>query len=472
MANNSFEWLKLDNAGKVFPGQNTNQWSNVFRMSIELKSEIDPDILKAALDRTLIRIPYFKVRIRNGLFSNYFEVNEMDCPVNKDIKNPCYRINFKENNGYLFRVYYHNCRISVDVYHALCDGYGASVFLSTLAGEYLRLKGHSISHNSFVLDTNEAPKAEELEDAYARYSSPSAKCNLLETPAYHVKGTRLPLYMGNFTTVTIPFHQLHRISKGYGVTVTEFLAAVMLDIHYQKQLRQGKSKKDVSVQIPVNLRKAFPSESLRNFVICLSVKIEPSKRNYTFEEILQSVSLQLREINNTDYLHAYITQTVNLQTRTLRFVPLAVKNSAIKISFSFGAEYSTSVLISNFGAVKLPEDMSEHVERFFFFTGPGLVNPARCGVISFGDKLVYSFSNCCLESDIEEEFMKRLALMGIPLTVETNRKNSFGEIEGVTVGDPNAFSDRAFIPMKKDKTAGSKNSSISPSEKLKRSILS
>lgn len=471
MRKNSFEWIRLDNAGKIFPGQNMRRWSNVFRLGVQLKEEINPEILKEALEITLRRIPGLKVRMRKGFFWNYFEANDMECPVNPDIKNHCYRINFKENNGYLFRVYYHNCRISIDVYHALCDGYGAVVFLSTVAGEYLRLKGHSISHNSFVLDTSEEPKAEEFEDAYARYSSPEARCDLLETPAYHKKGTRLPLYMGNFTTLTIPFHAIHRISKSYNVTVTEFLAAVMLDIHYRKQLGQGKSKKDVSVQIPVNLRKAFPSETLRNFVICLSVKIEPSKKEYTFEEILESISLQLRQINNTDYLNAYITQTVNLQTKTLRFVPLAIKNSMIKIGFSFGAEYSTSVLISNFGAVKLPDDMSKHVERFFFFTGPGLVNSARCGVISFNDNLVYTFSNCCEEDDIEEEFMKRLADMGISLTVETNRKNSFSEIEGVTAGDPKAFSEQAFIPMKKDKTAHRKNNSISLSEKLKRTFL-
>lgn len=39
------DWFRLDNAGILFPGQNTNKWSNIFRVSIELKEEIDPDIL-------------------------------------------------------------------------------------------------------------------------------------------------------------------------------------------------------------------------------------------------------------------------------------------------------------------------------------------------------------------------------------------------------------------------------------------
>jgi hypothetical protein len=27
-------WYKLDNAAKVFPGQNSSKWSNIYRLSI------------------------------------------------------------------------------------------------------------------------------------------------------------------------------------------------------------------------------------------------------------------------------------------------------------------------------------------------------------------------------------------------------------------------------------------------------
>ena len=44
------EWFKLDNAASVFPGQNTGTWSNIFRFCIELKEEVDPEILAKALE--------------------------------------------------------------------------------------------------------------------------------------------------------------------------------------------------------------------------------------------------------------------------------------------------------------------------------------------------------------------------------------------------------------------------------------
>lgn len=252
--------------------------------------------------------------------------------------------------------------------------------------------------------------------------------------------------MCNYTSATLSFTQLHAMSKAYGVTVTEFLAAVLLEIHYKKQLSEGKSKKDVSVQIPVNLRKAFPSESVRNFVICLSVKMPYRKEGFTFDEIVRSVSAQLRKANNYDFLHAYITQTVKLQTKLLKYVPLIVKNTAVKVSFHFGAEFSTSTLLSNLGPISLPDDMKEHVERYFFHNSPGLVNGARCSIVSVGDNLTFTFSNIYEESDIEREFLTRLASMGISVKAETNRNEDFADIDGVTAGDRFAYSDKVFIP--------------------------
>ena len=106
------------------------------------------------------------MRIRNGFFRNYFEINNAECDVKPDIRNACYRIVLNENNGFPFRLHYHRNRINADVYHSLADGFGLSTFMWTLVGEYLRLKGYNISHNQFVLDVNDEPTAEEMEDAY------------------------------------------------------------------------------------------------------------------------------------------------------------------------------------------------------------------------------------------------------------------------------------------------------------------
>ena len=423
MQKNTFNWFRLDNAAKIFPGQNSYSWSNVFRIGVKLKEPVNKELLSMALEATLKRIPSFNVRIRNGMFWHYFEHNPNKPEVLPDIKNMCYRINFKENNGFLFRLYYHADRIAIDVYHALSDGYGATVFLSTLLGEYLRLKGNEVSYNQYVLDVNSAPKVEEIEDSYQRYADSKVKYNRKDKFVYHAVGTKLEDHMCNYVIGTMSFSQLHELSKSYGVTVTEFFATLLLDIHYRKQLRENKSQREVSVQIPVNLRKAFPSETLRNFVLCLRVKINPLLGEYTFEELLKIVSLQLRLANDPKQINSLMTQNLKLERNPVaKFLPLPVKNLGVAVSFLITGEQTTTALISNLGGINLPQNVAEHVDKYMFFTGPGKLNAARCGVVSLGDKLVFSFSNCYKESDIEREFFTRLVRMGIHVKIESNRE--------------------------------------------------
>ena len=422
MKNTSFDWLKLDNAAKIFPGQNSRTWSNVFRIGAQLKSDIDPEILEAALKNTLRRIPSFNVRIKRGLFWYYFEKNPNEPEVLPDIKNPCYRIRFKENKGFLFRVFYMNDRINVDVYHALCDGYGAAVFLSTLVGEYLRLRGEDIGYNQFVLDVSETPKASELEDSYSRYANSKVPYDRKDKWVYHAKGTKMPMHMTNFTAGIMSFKELYAVAKSYGVTVTELLAALLMDIHYRKQLKENKKQREICVQIPVNLRKAFPSETLRNFVLCLRVKMNPDLGEYTFEEIVRSVSLQLKLANDPKLINSLMTQNMKLERNPVtKHLPLVLKDLGVAVGFLITAEQTTSTLLSNLGPIKLPESVESHIEKIYLFTGPGLVNGARCGVASLGDKLVFTFSNCYKESDIEREFFTRLVKMGVHVKIESNR---------------------------------------------------
>ena len=468
MENKNDFWYAIDNAGRVFPGQNTSAWSNTFRVSIELKEAVDSSLLKEALDRTLRRLPGFNVRMRKGAFWCYFEKNQKSCPVRQDIKNFCYRIEYKEDNGFLFRIFYHGKRISMDIYHALCDGYGGTVFLSTMVAEYLRLRGCNISYNSVVLDVSAEPSAEETEDAYKRYAASEEKYKFVDDWVYHRRGTRLGTHMTGYTAGTMSFSELHAVSKNYGVTATELLSAVLLNVHYRKMLSECKRKKKVSVQIPVNLRKAFPSSTLRNFVLCLRAQLEPREAEYSFEEILACVSSQLREMNNPELLNAMFTKNVKLDKQAARYIPLPVKNSVIGMSFQITAEKSTSALISNLGLIRLPEDMKPYVERLFFYTGPGIVNGARCGVATVGDKLTFTFSNCYKEGDIERDFFLSLKKLGIDVTVETNRKAEAKRwAQLFTMGDENAYSEQIYLPEKAEKAVFEK-SCISTKERLTR----
>lgn len=423
------QWYKLDNAAKAFPGQNSSTWSNVFRLSATLTEKVDPELLQKAVELTLPRFPCFDVRMRNGLFWHYLEKNPNVAPsVMHDIANPCLRVKRKENNGYLFRVYYYENRISVDFYHVITDGFGASRFFMTLIAVYLRLTGKDIPSGESVLDINEKPHKEESEDAYLKYAHSKAKGQRIFKHAYQYKGKRLPKHRYCVTTGYMPVETIKAKAKEHGVTVTEYLAAVLVWVMYNMQKSENRRKeKPVGVQIPVNVRNFCPSETLRNFMLCYSFQIDPNMGEYTFPEIVKQLSLYLRYINNEKELQAMMNGNAGIEKNPLmRVVPSFIKDFAIKMVYVFEGEKSTSSLISNVGIIKTPKEMEPYIEKLALVMGPAMHIGARCGAFSYKDTLALSVSNIYEDNIIQREIFTTLVKFGIPVKIESNRHAIMG----------------------------------------------
>ena len=64
--NNRDTWYKLDLSANVYPTLQRKDFSSVYRISVTLKEDIQPDLLQQALDMTLPRFPTFKVAMRRG----------------------------------------------------------------------------------------------------------------------------------------------------------------------------------------------------------------------------------------------------------------------------------------------------------------------------------------------------------------------------------------------------------------------
>lgn len=418
-------WFKLDNAAKIFPGQSRNTWSNIFRFSVLLTEKIDPEILEQALKDVLPRFPCFDVCIKRGFFWYYFERNPHGSPVVRpDISNPCHRVKYKENNGYLFRVYYYENKLSVDFFHALTDGRGASFFVCTLAARYLTLKGYDIPNGKSVLDINIPATKEELEDSFIKNAGSKAKVSRNGKWVYHAVGTRLPYHTVNMTTGIMSLSAVKEAAKSRGATLTEFIEALLLYTLYVKQKNEcanGKQK-PVSVQIPVDLRRAFKSKTLRNYSLTYNVRIDPNMGEYDFDEVLSHVIYSLRLVNNQKQLRAMTTKNLKLEESVLKYFPLFVKDLGIGLAFYITAEQTTSVLGSNLGLVEIPEEMEKYVKRMYFMAGPGVLNGARCGAVGYKDVFTLTFANIYEESDIERFFFTSLVKMGIKVKIESNRE--------------------------------------------------
>lgn len=419
------DWYKLDLSAIVYPTLQRRDFSSVYRLSVVLKEEIKPDILQKALDLTLPRFPTYKAAIRKGLFWRYLEPNDRPGPfVREDVKNPCQPMHFKADNRYLVRVYYFRNRISLEAHHSLGDGTGGMCVLQTLTATYLRLLGHTeIENGGFVLDINQAPAEGELEDAYMRYANAKVCPPRLQEKAYRVRGTAEPFYTLNIIDGIMSVSEVMAVAKKYNATITEYLNAVLLQALLKKQLEEPHMRlRPVKIAMPVNLRRFFPSITLRNFITMIYPGIDPRLGDYTFEEIVAQVHNYMHYYINEKLLRGDITTNAATQRNpAIRVVPLFIKDFVVKTFYTKVQDRNSSAGLTNMGALKVSEGMKPYIERFDIYMGQPFSRRTNCAIISFEDILTVNFASSIIEADVERYFFRKLVKDGIHVKIESNR---------------------------------------------------
>lgn len=420
-------WYKLDLSAIVYPTLQRADFSSVYRLSVLLKEPVQPEVLQKAVDRVLPRFPTYKAAIRKGLFWRYLEPNHRPGPfVQPDINNPCMPMPFKANNRYLIRFYYYGCRISLEAHHSLGDGTGGMCVLQTVTAEYLRLLGAKIDCGGYVLDITEEPDEEELEDAYMRYATAKVRPPRPGEKAYRIRGTREPFYTLNIVNGIMPASRVLKAAKRYDVTVTEYLNAVLLYALLQNQLStQRTGLKPVKIAMPVNLRRFFPSKTLRNFITMVYPGIDPRMGEYSFEEIVAQVKGFMRYYINEKFLRGDITTNAATQRNPfIRVVPLFVKDFVVRRFYTKVQDRNSSAGLTNMGILQVPKSMEAFIERVDICMGQPFSNRTNCAIISFKDILTINFASSIKETDVERYFFRKLVQEGIPVKIESNRNKT------------------------------------------------
>nr|WP_305133443.1 alcohol acetyltransferase [uncultured Acetatifactor sp.] len=419
------DWYQLDLSAIVYPTLQRRDFSSVYRLSVVLKEEIRPEILQLALDRTLPRFPTYKAAIRKGLFWRYLEPNDRPGPfVQEDVRNPCQPMYFKANNRYLVRVYYFRNRIALEAHHSLGDGTGGMCVLLTLTATYLRLLGHEeIQNGGFVLNIADTPEEEELEDAYMRYANAKVCPPRLEEKAYRVRGTAEEFYTLNIIDGIMSVSEVMAAAKRYNATITEYLNAVLLNALLTKQQEDRRVHlRPVKIAMPVNLRRFFPSVTLRNFITMIYPGVDPRLGEYSFEEIVLQVHNYMRYHLNEKLLRGDITTNAATQRNPfIRVVPLFIKDFVVRLFYTKVQDRNSSAGLTNMGAMKVPQGMEPYIERFDIYMGQPFSRRTNCAIISFGDTLTVNFASSIIEADVERYFFRKLVRDGIHVKIESNR---------------------------------------------------
>lgn len=413
-------WYKLDNAGKIFPTIYGKNDPNSFRLSALFYQEVQVEFLDEALLLALKRFPTFNVRLKRGVFWYYFEGNNSTPIIKEESSHMFTSIHPTRLNGYMFTLSHCDRRLTIEIFHALSDGTGGIEFFKCICYYYLTLTGVSINNDGSI-KTNEIEKliTESADSFNSNYNSKQPKARK-EEKAFQLEGEFYPdMFIGMIQAI-IDVDDLKEVCKKYDATITQYVGGVILYSIYKIYYEGRDVKKPAKLFIPVNARKYFSSQSLRNFVLYVR-----SKADYTgevsVEKMIKCIKNTIEEDLNVDNLKSIIRDNVEKEKLVLvRFTPLFIKKLVLRIGYHFIGANTSTVSFSNLGVVKTPIEMKDYIERFEFAISVSKGMPMNLGGISFNNKLVLSFASKLKNRDLIRTIISTMALELDNIVVETN----------------------------------------------------
>lgn len=434
-------WERLDNASNIFLAARTDSDPKVFRVTAELKHNVDQAILQQAVDEVYDRYPLYHAVLRRGVFWHYLQDSTLRPEVTTEQLPTCAPIYDSGRRTLLFRVTHYRQRINLEVFHALSDGTGALWFLTDVIAAYLQR--HDPQPAEASTENQQTSLIQELtRDSFAEYfrpkhpskkrARPPWKTDTTETDlrqpktrkttyfkgAYRIKGTRTPDHRTRLIELTVPAKPILALAHGESVSPTIYLTAMFFEALRTAAQPVGQSM-TYGASIPVNLRQFFPSTSARNFFA--TVRIEHtygSGDNDGVGCVARHLEQQFRTKATPEALETKLRRFSRFERMVaVRVVPRQIKDVLLRW-INWGNNRGLTVAVSNLGRVNLPDPIEPFVHRMAFHVTA--VRPQFC-VMTHAGMMTISFTSPYVETDHVREFARHLRSLGVPVSVAAPR---------------------------------------------------
>lgn len=394
--------FELDDFAKIILPINNNKFTFSFRVSIYLTKDIIPELLQVALDFTIKRFPIFATKLKRNFWGYKLESNRQHYYIELENDIPCRPINFKEEDSQLFKILYFKNKISLEILHILTDGTGAVAFLKTLVIEYLKLVENDIIIEENVYDINAPIDNEELENPFKNISINNIKPEFANKILLRPVGKALKKEPHQIVQFRLDSEKLKSIAKKYNTTVTGYLTSVMFIAN--KAVTNNKNGY-TNVYIPINLRKYYPTKSIRNFCTLCNIYIKNEEIS-DFDSLVEKVNKNLKENLNTNTVNKLIVNTQKI-SNSFYHIPFSIKKIISKIICnSLSNKYYTNEL-SNLGEIKFSENISKYIESMDLFLNIKIIAKITCAVITANNITTFSIFKSIENTSFEEELYKQ-----------------------------------------------------------------
>lgn len=430
---NNENWYPLETSAKIYPAIISPRQPSVFRLSCSFEKEIDPDILQTALNVTVTRYPGFAMTLKRGAFWFYFEEMDRTPHLQPEQNYPCQMVDPSQEDGFLFRVTWFRNRVSLEVFHVITDGTGGLEFLKTLVYYYLLLSGEDVKPGDTVRTLAHKPTPEERENSFLRYYDPEIPPDRNDSIALHYSGTALPEGHSRALHIRTQTAPLLALAHDGDVTLTEYLTAQFLRSFFEVLAGGTDSEKPVKISVPINLRKLFPSDTLRNFTYFANIGEPLSCADEPLEATLGYIRTQLRAMCAREPLISRINPNISSEKNPLlRAAPLDLKQLVLRQAHHILGDNLFTASFSNIGVIRLDDSMARHIRCFDFGLSCSDLVPLNLSMLSYGDTAYMTFSSIIEERDVERVFARKLSDAGLKLQIWSSDPKTGGIRENLS----------------------------------------
>ena len=396
-------WFRLDDAAKIYPLSMKHGQMSVFRLAAVMKEPVKPELLQIALHFTIQRFPGFATTVRKGFFWHYLDQTKRRYCIQPETDIPVRPLKIAASGSQSFRVLYYENRISVEFFHILTDATGGMCFLKTLLAEYLRLLGVGCPCGDGILDVTKPPLAGENENAFPAADRRGKGSGLTDRASLQLSGKLAPVRPCRILHFEMDAEKLREAAKSRNATVTAYLLGLLFLAGRRATEAMGGS---FNIQVPVNMRKFYPSPTLRNFSMYCGIRLNLEQVT-TLDDILPEIQRQLTEKTSREAMTEMIHSSTRL-VNSVRFVPLFIKAPIARLIYGFLGDKIFSNTLSNLGVVHLPPEMESRVDHLEFLLGTLVSNRAGCALVTCGGKAVLTIAKQTADPSLEEALCRLL----------------------------------------------------------------
>ncbi len=391
---------QLDNSSQFYPIVATKKQQSVFFISATVDFDVDKELLKNAVPLALERFPVFKTSLKKGAF--WYKLVENDAPVKVfELNHELNPIFPEDTNGYLFKMMYGKKEIGLQIFHGLGDGNSALAFLTAVIERYQTLSGKSISYS-----LGDKCNVDELAD---HYKENYKKIKLRDANLKGFLGKAPLLLSGTIAdkksmqSYSFEYACASAKAKEYGATFTAFSVGLIAYAIRQTE----KSDNPIVIMVPVNIRKMFGAESIRNFVTF--VRLQFDKTLDTLEEHVKTASEQLKQNATKENMEKLVSTTVKSEY-SIRHVPLFIKSLTSKIGRLFLKSRQT-MIVSNLGNLSLDDALQ--IKRIDFMVNVSANAKVNVGFSTYNGVVTMCPSRYTVENTLVENLLNIIESLGI-----------------------------------------------------------